>query len=157
MIPHGLAALTLVSEFLAREVLPAVPLALTAELRAAIKLLETTREELDALYPTLRKECTELLSLCAEAHALLREQGASSSHLSALSLALIQGFPDLSSLTAAHRELLEVTDVTLCALERLAAEECTEQRDSHALFQRFYAALARHAETRLPWQVVFPR
>ncbi len=159
MIPDGLGALALLSQFLTREVLPAVPPALTTELRAAIKLLDSTRDELDALYPTLLVECSELLGLVEDAGVLLsaRPTPLVSTHLSALSRQVAQGFKNLSALAACHRELRVLTAASLLALQQLAAEGPAAQRDLQALLQRFYAVLARHAETRVPWQVVFPR
>ncbi len=159
MIPNGLGALALLSQYLTHQVLPAVPPALTTELRAAIKLLDSTREELDALYPTLLEECSELLGLLEDAGVLLnaRPTPLVSTHLSALSRQCEQGFKNLSTLAVCHRELCEFTAASLLALQQLAPEGHAEQRDLQALLQRFYAVLARHAETRVPWQVVFPR
>ena len=159
MIPDGLSALALLSQFLTREVLPAVPPAMTAELRAAIKLLDTTGAELDALYPTLQAECSALLALCESARVFLnaRSPPVDLTRLSALSQRVAQGFKNLSTLLACHRDVRELTTVSLLSLQQLAAEGSAEQGDLQALLQRFYAVLGQHAETRLPWQAVFPR
>ena len=158
MIPDGLASLTLVSKFLARDVLPMVPRALTTELRAAIKLLDTARDELDALYPRLLHECRELLKLCGDANALLRDLSATfdPTPFASLTQRVEHEFTDLSSLMASHREILKMTGATFLSLQHLEQQARTNRTDLGAMLQRFSATLGRHAATRLPWQAVFP-
>ncbi|MBI2799424.1 MAG: hypothetical protein HYX63_03905 [Gammaproteobacteria bacterium] len=157
-MPDGLAALTLVSKFLTRDVLPVIPRALTAELRATIKLLDTARDELDALYPRLLDECRELLALDGDAHVLLHDLAASfdPTPLTSLTQRVARGSTDLTALMACHRELLEVTAAAFLSLQQLDREAQKNRTDVPAMLRRFCAVLGRHAETRLPWQAVFP-
>ena len=159
MIPDGLASLTLVSKFLAQDVLPMVPRALTTELRAAIKLLDTARDELDSLYPRLLDECRELLELCGDAHALLHDLSATfdPTPFASLTQRVEHQFMDLSSLMASHREILEMTGATFLSLQRLDPHPQKNWAKERAMLRRFSATLGRHAATRLPWQAVFPR
>lgn len=155
MTPDGLAALKLVSAFLAQDILPAVPRALTGELRAAIKLLDTARDELDALYPALLNECRELLALCGDAQPLLGDLSVDSTPLKSLARRVDQGFTDLSALMACHREVLELVSRTFLAIQGSDFDPLKNRADLDAMLQRFCTVLARHAQTRLPWQAVF--
>ena len=152
MTPDGLEALALVSRFLADSVVPAVPRAMTAELRAAIKLLDTARIELGCLFPVLRDECRELLLLNEAADKLLSQSA--SITIETLHEQVEGGYPDLPALMAMHRSILERMSERLCSLQTLEAQNPTP--DLRKLLQRIYTALGRHAETRLPWQAVFP-
>ena len=156
MTPDGLAALELVSTFLAKDILPAVPRALSGELRAAIKLLDTARDELDALYPTLLNECRELLALCADAQALLRDLSpVDSEPLISLAQRVEQGFEDLSALMSCHREVLDLVSRMFLSFQDVDFGAPKNRADVDAMLQRFCAVLGRHAEKRLPWQAVF--
>jgi hypothetical protein len=156
MTPNGLEALALVSKFLTQRLLPAVPPALTSELRAAIKLLDTARDELDVVYPLLIEECRELIALCRDAHTLLGELAAScdAEVLTTLAARTEIGFADLSALMACHREVCEWVSAILLALQRVEHDRPGNPAVS-AMLLRFCAVLGRYAERRLPWQIIF--
>ncbi len=152
MTPDGLQSLALVSRYLAESVVPAVPRAMTAELRAVIKLLDTAQVELGSLFPVLHDECRELLLLNEAVDSLLSP--AASIALTTLHEQFKHGCADLPALMATHRRILERTSERLCSLQALAA--LNPAPEPHELLQRIYTVLGRQAETRLPWQAVFP-
>ena len=146
MNPNGFEALQIVQAFLRTSVLPAVPASLAGELRAAIKLLATVELELRSLGPLLVEECREIHELC-ELGAASQDQAAACAEL----LGRLQQPPhDLALMIELHRDFEKLASRVIAGLQS-RPREVTAQ----GLLRRFYEALGRHAERRLPWQSIF--
>lgn len=162
MRPGGVEAVAAARTFLEETILEAVPPEHRGELRAALKNLRGAELELAGLAGVLRAETDELAELCDAAYAAV---GTPASGLRGAAEAA-----DLAELREAHDAARRAATDAILALQTLARPatsssppvggknrgEGADPAEALALLARFYAALGRHAERRLPWQSVFP-
>lgn len=149
MRPAAVEAIAAARRFLETTILPSVPAEHRSELRAALKNLRTAELELAEVPGVLCTEIDELGELTRSAHAALGLPQAER-HTPA-------GSADLAQLRDAHAGARRAAAGAILALQEHAREPSAGDRaEALELLARFYAALGRHAERRLPWQSVFP-
>lgn len=154
MTPDGFETLALVRDYLALEVVPALPDHIATEVKAAVKLLDTASAEFAALGTVLPDEIAELRSLCQQGLAALGEPDRR--HESTAN----EDAADLPGLLAERRRLAGQSTVLIGRLQaRIAgsAESDIERKASCDLLARFIETLGSQARRRTPWQSVFPQ
>lgn len=154
----GLATLEAVRSFLAERVAPSVPGELAGELRAALKLLETTGAELNERHVRLRAELADLLR---HADRIVRRFGLEPHGPVLLALFRRAEEPelDLHSLDALWRDARALGSALLVELRRyrdLPDTPADARAEATELAADFCACLGEHARARLHWQAVFP-
>ncbi|HEX4109370.1 MAG TPA: hypothetical protein VHX88_14635 [Solirubrobacteraceae bacterium] len=145
MRPDGLQTIGAVRGYLDGVARAGMPPEQRSEVRAALKLLANAQLELSELAGLLRTESAELLALCAGTAALTGVQEPE------------QRAPELDAtlpeLQEHHAHARRASAQAILALQLQARDGSGPALD---LLDRFYVALGRHAERRLPWQSVFP-
>ena len=142
MKPDALDLLTIVSEFLEGIAAYAVPSALRSEVRAAAKNLANVRDQLDAAFPLLVRECAELTEAIGAAHEVLSEPAPAGPD---------RQMPEkLSKLCAQHQGLLADLGDLLLRLRAIDSDNARQVQVS------IFALLREQAGRRLTWQSVFP-
>lgn len=154
----GLATLDAVRAFLAERVAPSVPGELAGDLRAVVKLLETSGLELNERQVRLRAELTDLLGY---ADRIIRLFGLEPHGpvLLALFRRAEQPELDLRGLDALWRDARALCAALLVELRQFRdlPDTPADARDAATqLAAEFCACLGEHARARLPWQSVFP-
>lgn len=161
MTLDGLATLDAVRAFLAERIAPSVPGELAGELRAALKLLETTGVELNERHVRLRAELADLLR---HSDRMIRRFGLEPHGPVLLALFRRAEEPeldllDLHSLDALWRDARALASALLVELRRyrdLPDTPADARAEATELAADFCACLGEHARARLHWQAVFP-
>lgn len=165
MIPDGLETLALVRDFLASEVVPALPDHIATEVKAAVKLLDAVSVEFAASGTILPDEIAGLRGLCLEGLAALGEPDRrpdANIDTQAIGVAhphANEDAADLPDLLAERRRLTGLSAVLIGQLQaRIASpvERDGARKASGNLLARFFEALGSQARRRTPWQSVFP-
>lgn len=146
----GLDTLDQIGRFLTTEVVGAVPAELAGEVRAAVKLLRTAATELNNRHVLVRAETDELLALIDEALVYLP------SSLFVDECATLRARAATSD--ASLREMDQLLGAVYAVTTRVitALQRAPRSPGAARALDGLYAALGRHAESRLPWQAVFP-
>ncbi len=142
MSPDALDMLVLIEKFLKSSVADQVPAALRSEVRAAAKSLGDAREQLDAAFPLLMRECDELRDLVQSARDALGQSAAQVGNV---------GQPQsLSALKEQHMALQQdLGDLVLLLQQR-------GDGAGNAALVRIFTTLRKQAGSRFEWQSVFP-
>lgn len=135
MRPDALELLTMIASFLDRQVADQVPSALRSDVRAAAKNLIDVREQLDAAFPLLSRECEELFAALGRAAPGHPQRGMAQS---------------LTELQAEHTRLLQELG------DRVLVLQAQDDPASRAMLAGVFALLREQAGRRLDWQSVFP-
>lgn len=156
MKPTALEALATVRNFLATEVLDGVPRHLSGDLRAAVKVLDEVRAEIDELAPVQRQEWDELVAACQACEPYLGP-GDAATRLTALraDTTISQRWSDGMQL---QRDLRGILKDSLPAVQAVARDEAAPPATREAarvVLADVYAMLSRHAGRRAQWQSVF--
>jgi hypothetical protein len=165
MNPDGFETLALVRDYLASEVVPALPDHIATEVKAAVKLLDTVSVELAASGTSLPDEIAELRSLCQQGLAALgepdrRPDGDLDAHsLGAANPHANEDTADLPGLLAERRRLTGLAAVLISQLQAHIASSVEREgarKASCNLLARFFETLGGQVRRRTPWQSVFP-
>lgn len=142
MTPDALKMLSLIETFLHTSVADRVPAALRSEVRAAAKSLGDVRDQLDAAFPLLVRECDELCELVQFAREALGQVPGTRAEY--------RGAQSLSELKTHHDQLSkEVGDLVLTL-------QSHENEPAGAALTQIFDTLRQQAGRRLEWQSVFP-
>ena len=144
-----------VCNFLARDVLPAVPREMAGEVRAAVKLLQDVADELDWLPAVLRAECEVMLALQIKTQDVIAI-GIDDE----LRRKIVAAPGSIREQLELHRTMTEMVTNGVLKLQagiRALSAENGESIKLRNLLDQYYEMLGRHAETRLRWQSVFER
>lgn len=142
MTPDALDLLSIIQKFLNSSVADQVPAAMRSDIRAAAKSLANARDELDASFPLLARECDELVVLVKIAcGALCQTPRSVVDHAAAQSLTELRGY---------HADLSQEVGDHILALQ---GEDGVSAR---AALAGIFAKLREQAGRRLGWQSVFP-
>jgi hypothetical protein len=142
MTPDALELLSMVAAFLEDTVAGQVPPALRSDVRAAAKNLADARDELDAAFPLLARECGELAGLVAKAREALDMQPPLQADSAPAT--------SLSALKLSHDRLAQDLGDTILMLQ------ASDNETARAALTDIFTVLREQAGRRLGWQSVFP-
>lgn len=142
MTPDALDLLSIIQKFLNGSIADQVPAAMRSDVRAAAKSLGDAREQLDASFPLLARECDELGDMIGVACGALAQTPRSlASHGAARSLTELKDF---------HANLSRELGDHILTLQG------KEETSARAALASIFATLREQAGRRLGWQSVFP-
>lgn len=142
MKPDALDLLSIIQKYLSNSVAEQVPDVMRSDIRAAAKSLGDARDELDASFPLLARECDELADMIGAACKAMGETPRSTCEAIAAQ--------SLNGLKGCHTRLSQELG------DRILTLQDNGEAPARTALVLIFATLREQAGRRLGWQSVFP-